>query len=57
MIRRLRALGRVLEFARQMLDLFARRGTVPQPSKLVIKAGGRVVFLDADEIDWIEAEG
>src|SRR6266567_3863305 len=43
------------EFARQMLDLFARRGTIPQPNKLIIKAGGRVVFLDADEVDWIEA--
>ena len=25
--------------------------------RLVIKSGGRVFFLEADEIDWIEAEG
>lgn len=25
--------------------------------RLVIKTGGRVFFLDADDIDWIEAEG
>jgi two-component system, LytTR family, response regulator len=25
--------------------------------RLVVKAGGRVVFLDLDRIDWIEAEG
>jgi len=43
------------EFARQMLDLLARRGAGPQSCKLVIKARGRVVFLDAYEIDWIEA--
>jgi two-component system LytT family response regulator len=24
---------------------------------LVIKAGGRIYFLDTNEIDWIEAEG
>ena len=25
--------------------------------RLVIKAGGRIYFLDTNEIDWIEAEG
>lgn len=25
--------------------------------RLVIKSGGRVFFLDADDIDWVEAEG
>lgn len=34
--------------------------TEPTPGyydRLVIKAGGRVIFLPVDEIDWIEAEG
>jgi two-component system LytT family response regulator len=30
---------------------------VPSSDRLVVKAGGRVVFLDLDRIDWIEAEG
>ena len=25
--------------------------------RLVIKSGGRIFFLETDEIDWIEAEG
>jgi two-component system, LytTR family, response regulator len=28
---------------------------VPSGSRLIIKAGGRVVFLGMDEIDWVEA--
>jgi two-component system, LytTR family, response regulator len=43
---------------RRLLDLLA--GTQPQSKsdkRLAVKAGGRVVFLDKDEIDWIEAEG
>jgi two-component system LytT family response regulator len=47
--------------ARQMVDLFDRANAKPRANakqkseRLVIKAGGRVVFLDTDEIDWIEA--
>jgi two-component system LytT family response regulator len=27
------------------------------PERLVVKSGGRILFLDIDEIDWIEASG
>jgi two-component system, LytTR family, response regulator len=29
----------------------------PRTERLVVKSGGRLFFLRADEIDWIEAEG
>ena len=29
----------------------------PQSDRLVVKSGGRVYFLKADEIDWVEAAG
>jgi two-component system LytT family response regulator len=28
-----------------------------RPGRLMIRSGGRVVFVDVDQIDWIEAEG
>ena len=32
--------------------------SLPRPlSRLMVKSGGRVLFVKADEIDWIEAEG
>ena len=37
---------------------FVLRGRLmskPEADRLVVKTGGRVVFLDVDEIDWIEA--
>jgi two-component system LytT family response regulator len=40
----------------RILDLLGT--TKPQPAqlrRLVIRTGGRVVFLDLDEVDWIEA--
>jgi two-component system LytT family response regulator len=45
-----------LEFRQRVLNLLAgAKSTVPEPRRLVIRAGGRVVFLDYDEIEWIEA--
>lgn len=42
----------------RLLALLADRAAEPKPLKrLVIKASGRVFFLKADEIDWIEAAG
>lgn len=40
----------------RILDLLgkAKRGT-PQLDRLVIRTAGRVVFLELDEVDWIEA--
>ena len=41
---------------RRFLNLLASaKADSPQETRLVIKAGGRVVFLDLDEVDWIEA--
>ena len=33
------------------------RATQPKTDRLVVKSGGRLFFLRADEIDWIEAAG
>jgi two-component system, LytTR family, response regulator len=45
--------------AKQMVSLFADAATpnesLPQSNRLVIKSGGRVIFLDLDDVDWIEA--
>lgn len=42
---------------RILLDLLAHTKTAPKSvdRRFMIKAGGRLVFLDLDEIDWIEA--
>jgi two-component system, LytTR family, response regulator len=43
---------------RRLLDLL--EGAKPEArsdKRLVVRAGGRVVFVETDEIDWIEAEG
>ncbi|HWZ58984.1 MAG TPA: LytTR family DNA-binding domain-containing protein [Gemmatimonadaceae bacterium] len=37
----------------RLLDDAERRS--PRPIRLVVKSGGRVLFVRADEIDWIEA--
>ena len=40
----------------RLLDLLAEAKPASQVERrLVIKAGGRVVFLELDEVDWIEA--
>jgi len=42
----------------RLLDLLADARSEPKFDKrLVVKVGGRVVFLEADEIEWIEAAG
>jgi len=41
--------------ARQMVQLFGTTAQKPRSERLVIKTGGRVLFLDTNEIDWIEA--
>ncbi len=58
---------RASELSRQLASLLAEqpvpeeapsRGPAAEPAeRLVIKSGGRVKFLDVDEIDWIEAAG
>lgn len=42
----------------QLLSVVAslRRPAAPGP-RIMVKAGGRIVFLDVDGIDWAEAEG
>jgi two-component system, LytTR family, response regulator len=42
------------ELAHQLLDALSK-GRKSAASRLVIKAGGRVVFIDVDEIHWVEA--
>lgn len=43
---------------RRLLDLLTEARTVSQiERRLVIKTSGRVVLLDMDEIDWVEAAG
>jgi two-component system LytT family response regulator len=42
------------ELAHRILDALAK-GRTTTDRRLVIKAGGRVVFIDVDEIHWIEA--
>lgn len=32
-------------------------GAPARPDRLVLKVNGRLVFMDVDEVDWIEAEG
>jgi two-component system LytT family response regulator len=49
-----------LDLTARILDLFAKsteRKVEPAPSgdRMVVRTGGRVVFLDVSEIDWIEA--
>ena len=33
------------------------RGARPWPERIVVREGGRVAFLQVDEIDWIQSEG
>jgi two-component system, LytTR family, response regulator len=48
--------GRDPDLTKRLLALLADAKPQPQAEqRLVIKAGGRVVFLDVDEIEWIEA--
>ncbi len=34
----------------------ARYGVIPREERLVVKSSNRLIFLDASEVDWIEAE-
>lgn len=48
------------EFTRRILDLLSyvrseKPSTAPVDNRLVIRAKGRIIFLNSDEIDWIEA--
>jgi two-component system, LytTR family, response regulator len=51
-----RAAGDLDARLRSMLDEY-RGGTRRYLDRLVIRAGGRVVFLPVDELDWVEAAG
>ena len=49
---------RSAEASRQLLDLLKEARPGPRHlERLVIKSGGRIFFLKAEEIDWIEAAG
>lgn len=39
----------------RILDFLTRTSPAPQLSRLAFKTGGRVVFLELDEIDWLSA--
>lgn len=45
--------------AKHMVNLFAEtRNAIESPRKdnrLVIKSGGRIIFMDLDDVDWVEA--
>ena len=44
------------EATRRIMDLLSESAGRQAPSRrLIVKAGGRVVFLSFDEIDWVEA--
>ena len=44
------------DLTNRLLDLLAQARTESKGDRrLIIKAGGRVVFLDTDDIDWVEA--
>ena len=46
------------ELERRLLELVQDlRSSPPRPERFVIKSGGRVFFVRAEEIDWIEAAG
>lgn len=40
---------------RSMIDLLSAATKAPRDNRLIIKSGGRVVFIHIDEIEWIEA--
>jgi two-component system LytT family response regulator len=44
------------ELTKRLIAVLENRKPVTQPDRrLVVRAGGRVVFLDVEEIEWIEA--
>ena len=46
------------EMGRRLLQLVHElRPSAPRADRLVVKTGGRIFFLRAEEIDWIQAEG
>ena len=46
------------QLTHRILDLLSEAKTAAQPERrLVIKTAGRVVLVDIDEIDWVEAAG
>ena len=32
-------------------------GEKPPPERIIVRTGGRVIFVELDRIDWVEAEG
>jgi two-component system LytT family response regulator len=56
-----RAKGELVKLARgalnerSMIDLLSAAGKTPRENRLIIKSGGRVVFIQMDEIDYVEA--
>ena len=53
-----RAAADRLERLLRRVDLSGRRGDAPPPlDRLVVKENGRMMFVDVEAIDWIEAAG
>jgi two-component system LytT family response regulator len=50
-------LGGASDLSSRLLSLLQQVRTETHLDRLVIKSGGRVLFLKADEVDWIEAAG
>jgi two-component system LytT family response regulator len=43
------------ELTKSVLAWVAHDGSRTRDERLVVKTGGRILFVEADEIDWIEA--
>jgi two-component system LytT family response regulator len=50
-------LGRRLASVLQDAGRRGKEGGAAHPERFVVRSGGRVVFVRADEIDWVEAAG
>jgi two-component system, LytTR family, response regulator len=50
-------LDRQGELAQRLTELLRTGRSEPATERLLVKAGGRVSFVDIESIDWVEAEG
>jgi two-component system LytT family response regulator len=49
--------GSAIELRTRLAALLSRLDSSAYAERLMVKSGGRVIFLNADEVDWIEASG
>jgi two-component system LytT family response regulator len=49
--------GGQADLERRLLDLVRSLNRPTRPERIVVKSSGRLFFLRADEIDWVEAAG